>query len=424
MRGRRAWWSGWAALALSVAAYGAAGLLGHQPFHEGARALGYFDLKIYRGAAQRVVAGTPLYARPIQGGLGFTYPPFTALMMAPLAWASPITDELAVTGVNLLLLVWVMRRTLLLASEGRGTAPVPVMRAWAPAAALAAGAIWLEPVSVTLGYGQLNLLITALVVGDLSRPDHARTKGLGVGLAAALKLTPLLFIPYLLLSGRRRAAGLAAAVFAASIGLAYAVLGADAMRFWGGRLFLDPARVGGTADWSDQSLRGALARLSGHGGPGAGTELLIGAIAVCGLALAVGSGRRGDEATGFSLTALTALLVSPISWTHHWALAVPALVLLGLRAHRRRSRGLWIATIALIALGCSYAPEYVGAAVHTRGLATFLSCDPYVFAAAMALVTAAVRSALAVRRPGLSRTAPPSTTRSRGSTTHANPAIR
>jgi alpha-1,2-mannosyltransferase len=235
--------------------------------------------------------------------------------------------------------------------------------------------VWLEPISVTLGYGQINLLIAALVVGDLARPDTARGKGAGIGLAAALKLTPLIFIPYLLLSGRRRAAAWAAAAFAVSVAIAYAALPSDAARFWGGRLFLDSSRVGGAADTANQSLRGMIARVAPGAHPSLESYALIAAVALLGLGLAVRASRRGDEAAGFSFIALSALLASPISWTHHWTLAVPALLLLARRAHQQRSRALTLATAALAAWSTSTAGRPVAPTTRsTRSASASARC--------------------------------------------------
>jgi alpha-1,2-mannosyltransferase len=387
-------------LAASVAAYATVGLILHGPFHESTRALNYFDLKVYRGAAERVVHGGSLYAAPIHDGMGFTYPPFAALLFAPLALASITVDALAVTAINLVLLVWLLRRALLIPirrSHDRARPQPRGVRTWVLAACIAAGALWLEPISVTLGYGQINLLIAALVVGDLSRPDDARGKGVGIGLAAALKLTPFMFIPYLLLSGRRRAAAWATAVFAASVGLAYAALPGDAARFWTGRLFMDSSRVGGAADTANQSLRGLIARVDPSALPGLDSYVAIASIALLGLTLAVRASRRGDEAAGFSLTALTALLASPVSWTHHWTLAVPALLLLARRARQQRSRPLTLATAALACLGYAYVPEWVGP-MDPHGAGSLLISDPYVLVACVALLGCAVLAAATARR--------------------------
>lgn len=75
-------------------------------------------------------------------------------------------------------------------------------------------ALWLEPVFQTLLFGQINLALACLVLAGLTRPSGARWKGAAVGVAAGIKLTPALFIAYLLLRGRHREAGTAAAAFA------------------------------------------------------------------------------------------------------------------------------------------------------------------------------------------------------------------
>jgi hypothetical protein len=124
--------------------------------------------------------------------------------------------------------------------------------------------------------------------------------------------------------------------------------------------------------------------------------LAIGATALIGLALAVRAGRRGDEAAGSSFTALTALLVSPISWTHHWTIAVPTLLLLARRAHERRSWPLAITTSAIALLGYSYLPESERAA-H-RGMGSSLSRDPYVLVALVAIVAPVASAAFKATR--------------------------
>jgi alpha-1,2-mannosyltransferase len=416
--------AGWAMLAFSVATYAVVSIAMHQPFHAGGLRLRSFDLRIYHLGALRLAHGASLYATPMLDHLGFTYPPFAALLLAPLAWVPLSVDKLAVTGLNVLLLVWVLRRALMLTSHQDATGrPKGVVMsragAWSRAAGLAAAALWLEPISVTLGYGQINLLITALVVFDLSRPDEARTKGLAIGVAAAIKLTPLLFIVYLLLSRRRQAAGVAAVTFVASIALSFIVITRDASAYWFHTIF-QTARIGNPMDPVNQSLHGAIARLTGSAQLAGGWELLIVAITVCGLALAAGASRRGDEAAGFSLAAVSTLLASPISWSHHWTLAVPALVLLSRRAYEQRSRALGGAVVILGLIGYSYLPE-IGEShfVSTRGLASLPTTDPYPLVAMLMLALCAASLARArLRQPrlpaGVRHAASPSVTISSG----------
>ncbi len=398
---------GWATLAFSVATYAAVSIAMHQPFHAGGLRLRYFDLRMYHLAALRLAHGSSLYATPMLHHLGFTYPPFAAVLLAPLAWVPLSVSKLAVTGINVLLLVWVLRRALMLTSRqdaaGRPTGVVTSRAgAWSRAAGLAAAALWLEPISVTLGYGQINLLITALVLFDLSRPDEACTKGVAIGVAAAIKLTPLLFIVYLLLSRRRQAAGVAAVTFVASIALSFMVITRDASAYWFHTIF-QTARIGNPIDPVNQALHGAIARLTGSAQPAGGWELVIVAITVCGLALAVGASRRGDEAAGFSLAAVSTLLASPISWSHHWTLAVPALVLLSRRAYEQRSRALEAAVVILGLIGYAYLPE-IGEShfTSTRGLASLPTTDPYPLVAVLILAVCAASLARArLRQPRL-----------------------
>ncbi len=259
MRGR----GGWATLALSVATYAVVSIAMHQPFHVGAMRLRDFDLRIYRLGALRLIHGSSLYGTPMVDDLGFTYPPFAALLLAPLAWLPWSVDTLAVTGLNVLLLV---------------------------------------------------------------------------------------------------------------------------------------ARFIGTAQ------------------PAGAWELLVVAVVASGLMLAVRASRRGDEASGFSLAALSTLLASPISWSHHWTLAVPALILLARRSYERRSRALGTAVAILGLAGYAYLPEIAESDFRSaRGATSLLITDPYPLVAVLVLAACAVplaRTSLRALTPpaGVRRTSRPRAT--------------
>ena len=298
------------------------------------RAYHFFDLKVYRRAAAIVSHGRPLYATKLRHGLGFTYPPIAVLMFLSLRWLSVRGDELAVTIVNIALLAVIAHAALRLQrprAQREGVRSRDARRRWRLIAAgwlAAAAALWVEPVMTTLGYGQIDLLITALVVVDLVYGRSSRAGGLGIGLAAALKLTPLVFIPYLVLTGRTRMAGRALAAFALSIAVALVVLPGDAWTYWFGGKFTDVSRVtGGTplagSGAANQSLRGTVLRIFA-GTPHVTVIWLVACLIVGGIGLLLGvrAARRGDEAWGFTLIALTGLLISPVSWTHHWTIAV------------------------------------------------------------------------------------------------------
>jgi Glycosyltransferase family 87 len=303
----------------------------------------FVDLAVYRSAGQGVLDGARLYDLRFPGALAFTYPPFSALLFTGLTLFRLSVLEPLVTAGSVVLLPVMFGCALRLEPVSTW---LPARQVRPLACLAAAGALWLEPVWTTLRYGQVDVLIATLIVFDLSRSDGSRWKGVGIGLAIGLKLTPGIFALYLLLTRRYRAAAISLTVFCATILVGFLALPEDSRAYWGGA-FMDPRRVGRIENAANQTLRGAYARLLHTidvGTPWLLTAIAIGAV---GMVLAVIAGRRGDEVRGFSLCALTGLLVSPISWSHHWVLAVPALLLLALDAYRRRG-------IALL-IGCGLA---------------------------------------------------------------------
>jgi alpha-1,2-mannosyltransferase len=389
----------WLCVALYAVSLGAllASHLGH--------GWGFVDLHIYERSGAAVRAGAPLYALRFPGALAFTYPPFAALALAGITLAPNALLEPLFTAVSVALLPLLLYLTLRLDRRVSSRSPsrsprhrsLPTLDArgrLALALALAAAALWLEPVWTTLRYGQIDLLVATLVVWDMSREDGARTKGVGIGLATAIKLTPAIFAVYLLLSGRRRAALVSAVTFAATVALGYVTLPGDSSEYWGGA-FAEPGRVGRIENAANQSLRGALSRVLHTPNVGAVWLCLAALVALAGLALAVDAARRGDEARGFSVCALTALLVSPVSWSHHWVLAVPALVLFALDARRRGSSAVLSACALAAALAYAHVIWWVPinhplhSELHLNAL-QLLFADAYVLIALMALVGMAV----------------------------------
>lgn len=320
------------------------------------------DLLVYRAEGSAVLHGHDLYGlRVTEWDLPATYPPFAAILFVPTALVGVPVLKVLVTAGNVALLAALVRLSLRLAFPRRaphraprppsgpfarrfadrtprpyarrvsGPRPCPGDAAHRPgsvAVLLAtAGGIWLEPVFQTLHFGQINLLIAVLVLGDLSRPDGARTKGVALGVAAGIKLTPAVFIVYLLVSGRVRAALTGAGAFFGTVAIGWAVLPGPSAEFWTRRVF-ETGRVGRGWIVDNQSLRGLLARLLHTGQPGGAWVAVAALTAVAGLAVAVRAARCGAEAWGAACCAVTALLVSPISWSHHWVWCVPLLALL------------------------------------------------------------------------------------------------
>jgi alpha-1,2-mannosyltransferase len=314
------------------------------------RGWGYVDLAVYRYGAQGALDHAHLYALRFPGALAFTYPPFAALLFWPLTLLGMAVLEPLASAASILLLPVTLGCALRLAPIRDAVGREPTIRIALLASAVA---IWLEPVWTTLRYGQIDVLVAALILYDLSRSNGKPLKGVGVGLATGLKLTPGLFIVYLLLTRRYRAAAVSLGAFAATVIVGFLALPGDSREYWGGA-FDDPSRVGRAENAANQSLRGAFVRVLHTLDVQTlwlCTAMLVG---IGGIALAVRAGRRGDEVSGFSLCALSALLVSPISWSHHWALAVPALLLLALGAWRQDSVAGLTAAVAVLAVGCSH----------------------------------------------------------------------
>ncbi|HME04167.1 MAG TPA: glycosyltransferase 87 family protein, partial [Solirubrobacteraceae bacterium] len=340
------------------------------------------------------LSGTHLYALRFPGALAFTYPPLSAMAFTPLASLGLGTIEPLVSAGNIVLLPIMLRFALRLEPLA---ARLDGARATRLCLLAAAAAVWLEPVWTTLRYGQIDILISTLILYDLSRPDACRWKGAGIGLASALKLTPAIFALYLLLSRRYRAAAVSMTVFAGSVMLGFAASPRDSGEFWGGA-FIDPQRVGRIENTANQTLRGAWARLLHSTNVELwwlATAVIVG---VTGMLLAARAGRDGDDVRGFSLCALTGLLISPISWSHHWVLAVPALMLLGLDVLRRPSVGGALALVLAGAIGLSHMiwwvpvnhPEH--SELHLGDLQLVFS-DAYVLLGLGALAIAAWRTA-------------------------------
>ncbi|KUF20277.1 glycosyltransferase 87 family protein [Streptomyces silvensis] len=327
------------------------------------------DLLVYRTEGLAVRSGVDLYAlRATEADLPVTYPPFSALLFTPLTLLEPADLRPLATLGNLLLLVVFVRLSLLLVCERRHARVATAL--WASALA-----VWAEPVWTTLRYGQINLLLAVLVMWDLTRRPGHRWAGAGIGLAAAIKLTPALFAVFLLLVGvavaaRRgvwrpavRHACVAAATFLGATLCAAVVLPADSRTFWT-RVIFSTDRAGRPENTANQSVRGVLARLLHTPDPGVLWAACAGLVCAVGLAVAVAAAARGERAWGAAACAATALLVSPVSWSHHWVWCVPMVLLLWSRATRWGGTGRWAAAGGLALVFCSYALWWVP---HTPG---------------------------------------------------------
>ena len=344
-------------LAAVLAAY-LADLVSHLSYMAALR-----DLVVYRdgGLIVRHVSpaydphhASPLYDWTGRSGVQFTYPPFAAVVFAVASLLSWTAMRWAMTLASLAALglaLWLVFGAL-------GYRDRPAIRLGATLG-VSALALATEPVQQTLALGQVNLLLMLLVVADLltggALTPGGRTRwwhGIGIGIAAGVKLTPLIFIPYLLLIRRYRQAATATAVFAATVALGYAILPRDSGTYWAQGLFLKANRIVFLGTRGNQSLRGIATRLAGS--VSAGTVPWIVAavlVALAGLAAAVLLYRARQPVPAMLACALTGLLISPLSWDHHWVWVAPGLALLahlGAAAASRPARVAWWAAAAVL----------------------------------------------------------------------------
>ncbi|WBB73444.1 glycosyltransferase 87 family protein [Micromonospora sp. WMMD1128] len=305
------------------------------------------DLKVYLASGEAVRHGTSLYdvaiQSPLYGPMPYLYPPLTAILffvplsLLPIGAASLVWNTLSLIALGAV--AWL--------SLGIAGVRTPRTRAALTLVVLVL-ATWLLPVRIQLIAGQINMFLLLLVLLDF-RGHTGRWRGLGIGIAAGLKVTPLIFIAYLVVTRQWRAAATATAAFLGTVVLGFVLLPADAARYWGG-LVLHSSRAGGVWDTPNQSLSGALARGVSSTQFAHWWLVVLAIVAVLGLAVARYAHQHGSDFLGFSAAAVTGLLVSPVSWEHHWVYVIPLLVWLAVRAYRDRSAVLATLTVVLAAV--------------------------------------------------------------------------
>jgi alpha-1,2-mannosyltransferase len=290
------------------------------------------DLGVYRLGGKQALSNGALYTKAFPRALPFLYPPFAALLFAVVAHVSFAMLKWLMTGASLFGLVLSVWLALGMAGVRRGGNRV------AATMTVIALALWLDPVSQTLSFGQINILLMMLVLVDFRLADRFRAKGALTGIAAGIKLTPLVFSGYLLFTRRYRAFAVSVAVLIVTIGLSFAVLPNQTTQYYIDGKINSTTHLG-TGFGANQSLYGMIQRLT-HRGAGMHTIWMAAAVvtAICGLLLAAWAHRRGDELLGVCVAAVTGLLISPVSWNHHWVWAVPMFIWAAVRLPRELSR--------------------------------------------------------------------------------------
>jgi alpha-1,2-mannosyltransferase len=311
---------------------------------------GFFDLNVYHGAINYWVhGGGSLYdfLSP-QTTYGFTYPPFAALIMLPMGllafnptiWVSCFACVAATVLLVQILIEPLARR-------------LGWVR-WYAVLLVTAFAVAFEPLRETFLFGQVNIFLVVLVAVDLLvlLRRGSRFAGVGIGLATAIKLTPAVFILYLLVTRRWKTAIVSTVTAVVATVLAAAVAPSASRVFWTDALW-NTDRIGSVAFISNQSLNGAVARLN-PGDPSKVAWVICALIVMAIWAVRVRKAvAAGDEATGFALTGVLGCLISPITWVHHLVWVGPAVLLLldHALAARTKKRRNWL----LVFLICSYA---------------------------------------------------------------------
>ncbi|NES12780.1 MULTISPECIES: glycosyltransferase 87 family protein [Micromonospora] len=340
---------------------------------------GFFDLRVYYGALNWWVHdGGEIYdfLKP-NTQYGFTYPPFAALVMLPMAylpWEAAITVSVAATVVSSAVVIgWLVD-------------PIARRSGWTRWFALAVAfclAAAFEPMRETVNFGQVNMLLLVLVAVDLLRllPAGSRWAGAGVGLATAIKLTPGIFIVYLLVTGRWRAAFTAMGAAAGATLLAGALFPDASREFWTEALW-NTDRVGELAFISNQSLRGVVARLNPeHPNTVAWLVVVLATLAVWAWRSRAAVA-AGDEVTGLALTGAAMCLVSPVTWVHHLVWLLPALILLvdnGMAAPARGGRRRLLLAAALVGYAVLISRIVWAWEEDFTGVSGFLGSNAYVW---------------------------------------------
>jgi alpha-1,2-mannosyltransferase len=281
-----------------------------------------------------------LFMTPQRGPAGRCLPThhLQQCCLAPLAVAPLEADGTLLTLISIALTGVVIVITL--RAQGRQPAVWGLV-------AITTVALLLQPVRATLGMGQINLVLLAAVVADVLLVRTPWPRGFMVGLAAAVKLTPLVAVPFFVLRGDRRAALVALVSFAAATALGALLAPRDSLRYWTWAVFAAD-RIGKPISAPNQNLRAVVARL-GLTGPIGVAVWVMTAVVVVGLVIVAARRalRASQPGLALVLVAIAGLLASPMSWSHHWVWCVPALLVLADlgRVHRIPR---WLAITGLV----------------------------------------------------------------------------
>lgn len=310
----------------------------------------YADVDVYRLGALTLLDGKSIYhALPVSsigGPLPYTYPPSSAVLFVPLALVPTWLGYPLLTAASAFALVPLVNAYRAAAPELRAL----LDRSWLVVAAAIALLLG-HPMANTIYWGQINILLMTMVALDILLPQPRWRRGLLVGLAAAIKLTPAGFALIFLLSKDRRALLTSIASFAAATLLAFVIAPSDSLFYWTDRVFnATSMRIGGPL--ANESVVASLEKLGMTGFPLTLTAVLLAVAVLAGTWFGTRAALAGgDLVLALGTTAAGVLLLSPISWSHHWVLALPTGAIVLLRGYQRHHGPLlvsgWLAVVIL-----------------------------------------------------------------------------
>ncbi|WP_433016933.1 glycosyltransferase 87 family protein [Kribbella sp. CA-294648] len=361
------------------------------------------DLKVYRlGGAAILSDPSSLYTTRLRYiSMPFTYPIFGGVVMAPvslLPWPLAYGASIA-TSLVALVVIWKLSLKQFFA--GRRLHPAVLI-------AISAASLLIEPVRETLSYGQINLLLCALVLYDVLGPKQRCGRGAWLGLAAGIKLTPLVFFGLLLVTRQWRALAHASAAFAGTVAIGFLIAPRTAYEYWT-NLISDTGRIGGLAYSGNQSWNGFLIRLTGDlDGGGRLWQLVVLVTVVAGLWLSRELWRRGEELAAAAVTGLIGLFCSPVSWSHHWVWVIPLGVslLTATQLGRRYPLPVALSWFGLFMVAPIWWPPRRGNLELSWNFVQSLAGNAYLWltlAAALLLVFGKARTAGSVKLPAVRR---------------------
>ncbi len=296
----------------------------------------FIDLQVYRTGARVWLDGGDLYGPmpPVRGlGLPFTYPPLAALFFVPLALLPLVAAEVLVLTTSLLSLAIALWLVLIRVR--------PEFDRITVLAVVIAGlglAQFLEPVRQTVNFGQINLILMAAVTVDILVRKPFWPRGMLIGIAVSIKLIPAGYLLYFLLRRDWKAAATLVVSAAGAVGVGFLLFPSDSVEYWF-HTVTDTGRIGTPYFAGNQSIKGTLYRLGIDSSVATALWILLSALTITLAAIwmyrLIEAGR---DVAAMLVNAAAILLVSPVSWSHHWVWVALALVVAVDLAVRRRSR--------------------------------------------------------------------------------------